>query len=749
MALIVIVAALLILSYEATKKYAIYTVKFFVDGEQQGEFSEHYGVEIDFPEIESPDENGNVFIGWFTSPKYDSWFTSTKVTKNINIYGYWIPYEDSLVTVTFYDDDNGIIDGYPIQVQIGSFIESYPLPDTDDGYRLDAWMVDGKAFDFNSRVLTDLEFYPTRKPAVYTVEFKSLDDVISTQTYTVENYNIKVPSCPDRDHYYAGEWESFELTMGDITVNAIYEPIPYTVQYVDGSGTVLATIDYTVLTYMDVVPPDPTPVPGCYSYFDDLECGDTILHQKVKALDYVIEYFVNDELVATYNTNIFDYYKLVPPEIPQIPGYESSWEKYKLQLETNIRVNAVYDLITYYVSFTADNKVVEVAEYNVENTEVEIPELPEKAGYTCRWEDFYPVIGDITVNALFTPINYNVNFVLFDELIETELELTYTTTFNAERMTINLPDSDNYPNVSGCGVKWDVPKRLPFEDIVISGYYYDIDYTYLNFVQVVEYDDEENVTDRSFYVTESPDTQAQDNIVIPDKYHNIPVTHIEPYAFVNGKFQTVEIYAIERIGEFAFSCCNLLQSAILHDGVKIIENNVFDNCSKLTTISLPETVSRIDESAFAATGLISVTLPAGLEVISSNLFYSCLNLEKIAIPASVKQISTYAFYGCKSLTSVTISSGVEVIYRYAFAYCLSLKEIVIPESTSLIESYVFDGCSSLSSVKILGDGTNWYFFRNHDINSLQQLPQDIFTTGEDLADTIVATPSFGFYKKPD
>ena len=36
----------------------------------------------------------------------------------------------------------------------------------------------------------------------------------------------------------------------------------------------------------------------------------------------------------------------------------------------------------------ADNKVVDVLEYNIENTEIEVPEVPAKSGYTAKWEEF-------------------------------------------------------------------------------------------------------------------------------------------------------------------------------------------------------------------------------------------------------------------------------------------------------------------------------------------------------------------------
>ncbi|MDE6868813.1 MAG: leucine-rich repeat domain-containing protein [Clostridia bacterium] len=737
---------LCILSCKATKINAVYTVKIYVDGSVYSEYSAKYGSEIELPEIESTDDEGNVFLGWFANSNYDEWFTATTISKNVDVYGYWTTYEESLVSVSFYDEDM-IIKGFPISVQIGSCIESYPLPDTDDGYSLDVWLVNGKPYDFNSRVLSDVNLYSTRKPTEFTVEFLSLGECISTQIYTVENYNITVPACPDRDHYYPGEWESYELSMGNVQVNAIYEPIPYTVEYIDGTGTVLGVIDYNILNYKDVVPPEPTPVPGCYSYWDELECGVTQLRQKVTALDYTIEYYAKDNLIAAFETNIYDYYELEAPEIPQIAGYTSSWEEYKLQLETYIRVNAVYELITYYVSFVSDDEVLEVFEYNVENTEVEIPETPEKRGYTCEWETFHLEIGDVTVNALFTPIDYTARFILFDELIGTEYSLTYTTTFNADNMVIDFPDTEHYPTIAGCAVKWDNPK-LDFEDILINGYYYDVDYTYLNFVQVKNVDEEENVTEHYFYIT-GPSKNASGiiNAVIPDKYHNIPVTHIEPYAFSKANFKTLEIYGVEKIGAYAFAQCDSLQSVIMHDGIQVLDQYSFAYCSHLISINIPDTVTQIGISAFSSSGLVNVTLSNSLEIILPTTFYHCDDLVKIVIPDSVKEICTDAFNSCYSLTDVTLGSGVEIIRNSAFAHCSALKEITIPDSTYLIESFAFNGCTELNKINVLSG--DWYSFRNNDMSdsALTKIPESILFSGEDLAGSIKDVPGIGLYRK--
>ena len=79
-------------------------------------------------------------------------------------------------------------------------------------------------------------------------------------------------------------------------------------------------------------------------------------------------------------------------------------------------------------------------------------------------------------------------------------------------------------------------------------------------------------------------------------------------------------------------------------------------------------------------GLTSVTIPNSVTRIESGAFDGCSGLTSVTIPNSVTSIGSYAFSGCSSLTSVTIGNSVTSIGVSAF------DRVDIPTVISLIEN---------------------------------------------------------------
>ena len=100
-----------------------------------------------------------------------------------------------------------------------------------------------------------------------------------------------------------------------------------------------------------------------------------------------------------------------------------------------------------------------------------------------------------------------------------------------------------------------------------------------------------------------------------------------------------------------------------------------------------------------------ITIPEGVTAIGLDsgigiVFDGCTGLTKVNLPQSLKSIGTAAFSDCKNLTHIEIPDGVTLIGRASFWNCTGLKEIVLPESVTTIQNSAFCGCANLTSLTI-------------------------------------------------
>ena len=192
-------------------------------------------------------------------------------------------------------------------------------------------------------------------------------------------------------------------------------------------------------------------------------------------------------------------------------------------------------------------------------------------------------------------------------------------------------------------------------------------------------------------------------LFIPSSYEGVSVTSIESHEFSDcSKLTSIEIPdSVTSIGDDAFSGCSSLTNIEIPGSVTSIGYDTFRGCSSLTSIEIPDSVTSIGDDAFSGcTSLTSISIPDSVTSIGNLLFNDCTYLTSITLPKSVISMGNFSFRGCSKLTSIVIPDGVTSIGDEAFYGCNSLTSINIPDSVTSIGDSAFYGCSKLTSILI-------------------------------------------------
>ena len=260
-------------------------------------------------------------------------------------------------------------------------------------------------------------------------------------------------------------------------------------------------------------------------------------------------------------------------------------------------------------------------------------------------------------------------------------------------------------------------------------------------------------------------TEPSEHVTVPAYYEGKPIT-LAPYAFAEAQsiehitlsegITAISKYCLYRtsitqidlpttlksIEKYALIC--KISSITLPDGIKRIEKGVFEGCSQLTELNLPETVEYFDCSAIEDTAVTSLYIPRSVTQLILELEYN--SLEKISkftvhpenkyyssedgvlfnkdgsrliwypsqkadtvytVPSRVRVIGEKAFYSADTLTAVVISEGVERIEAKAFSSCNRLQSITIPKTVSDIGEQAFYYSYHISFVSVHPDNPSY------------------------------------------
>lgn len=317
---------------------------------------------------------------------------------------------------------------------------------------------------------------------------------------------------------------------------------------------------------------------------------------------------------------------------------------------------------------------------------------------------------------------------------------------------------------------WDkeIPLTMPSENIDVYGYVSmkreiagtdgEYAYKYKYHLQPAEnIPGQESKPKRATLIAVTLLDENYHNIKIPAEvtYENVtyPVIAIGDSAFFSydkkSQIQKVSMPAskcITEVGKVAFKGCNNLGEVENFDGVTIINESVFQNCSTLQTITLsdvtkigrlafsgcssldleklPENLETISYQAFANTGIENVTVAKNTELedevfkgctkletvdfeddynapLPKLFFWNCTALKNVTLRGTMGSIHEGAFKGCTSLAAITIPNGITQLGNDVFMGCTSLTKVILPSSElTTISQSAFSGCTALSAITL-------------------------------------------------
>ena len=233
------------------------------------------------------------------------------------------------------------------------------------GYTFGGWYTDTALrtpFDFEAYAANnergDIVVYGKWEVNTYTATFMVGGNIIIEEVrFDADDMYVDEPDVPQRTGY-TGEWEDYEIKAENLTINAVYTPITYNITYENTLGAVNTN-------------------PATYNIESEITLSE------LTSPGYTFEgWFAGEEKV----------------------------ESIELGSYGDITLTAKWTLTQYTATFVNSDGTVGTVGFDIEDTALSEPAVPLRTGYTGAWEDYEIKAEDLTINAVYTPITYNITY---------------------------------------------------------------------------------------------------------------------------------------------------------------------------------------------------------------------------------------------------------------------------------------------------------------------------------------------------
>lgn len=198
---------------------------------------------------------------------------------------------------------------------------------------------------------------------------------------------------------------------------------------------------------------------------------------------------------------------------------------------------------------------------------------------------------------------------------------------------------------------------------------------------------------------------SSDGKIVTPKASSFGSTFMLENKYEDGYGRMLFSDAVTRIGDGVFEGCTTIEQIAIPQSIAEIGTCAFSDCSSLISVSVPSVVTTIGSGAFKGCGALRDILFAGnseLGAIGNEVFRGCSSVVSVALPDSVSEIGDSAFFGCSALKEVKIGAQTELVSigSRAFEHCVALESISIPKHLSTLADRAFAYCRSLTSVTL-------------------------------------------------
>lgn len=197
--------------------------------------------------------------------------------------------------------------------------------------------------------------------------------------------------------------------------------------------------------------------------------------------------------------------------------------------------------------------------------------------------------------------------------------------------------------------------------------------------------------------------------------------YISSNAFSYCGLEEIDLSATKTIEGSVFSGCKNLTKVTGLKLIKSLPTGTFSYCNNLSSIDL-STIESLGSSCMNGTALERVELP-NLKSWDYSVFEECTKLKSVTFPVAITNIPARAFWNCKNLSTIDLSHC-SIIGGGAFYNCTSLTDIKLLNVKQTEWTTGYDN-ESYQSCKV-GSFMNCNNLTSVDLGSIQKLGERAF-----------------------